>query len=162
MVGESLARLVSHWRLSPGQIAAYTRGSDTRGAYSSHPSLPYALAPGYADHNTLGFRGSEIEFRKPAGVRRVICLGASTTFGLYLSADGTHCARLGERLDEAQGRWEAVNAGGFRPMDAVQDAAPCEQQRGTPGQRTLLEEAQRAVDESQGFLERPGIESMLT
>lgn len=50
-----------------------------------HSYLGYALQPGY-EHgpnriNSLGYRGAEFPRAKPAGEFRIVCLGASTTFG---------------------------------------------------------------------------------
>ena len=33
--------------------------------------------------NPLGFRGKDFEKKKPAGTYRIVCIGGSTTFGLY-------------------------------------------------------------------------------
>ena len=36
--------------------------------------------------NALGFRGPEIALRKPPGTCRIVCLGDSTTFGIWNEA----------------------------------------------------------------------------
>lgn len=52
--------------------------------------------------NRLGFRGPEFEGPKPAGTIRVICVGASTTFGHSAPSDATTWPRLLEgKLREA-------------------------------------------------------------
>lgn len=52
--------------------------------YSPHPYLGYYPTPGYENgpnrHNSLGYRGEEIESPKPAGEFRIVCLGGSTTY----------------------------------------------------------------------------------
>ena len=66
--------------------------------------------------NNQGFRGEDFDVQKPAGVFRIACLGASSTFG-YLNRDHeTYPHRLSERLAELDpGRSgpaiEVINAG---------------------------------------------------
>lgn len=85
-------RLENHW---PAQ----------RGDYPYLPYIPNAKDPRV---NSLGFRGTEIEQRKPDGVYRIICIGGSTTWDEYP-------AHLQNELSadfEAQGlRLEVINAG---------------------------------------------------
>lgn len=49
-----------------------------------HRYLGYVTAPGYAKgenrHNEDGFRGADLEHPKPDHVRRLVCLGGSTTY----------------------------------------------------------------------------------
>jgi lysophospholipase L1-like esterase len=59
------------------------------GMYYAHPYTGYALKPGYTRSsfeqiNSLGFRGEEIDATKPDGVYRIIVIGGSTTFAVYL------------------------------------------------------------------------------
>jgi lysophospholipase L1-like esterase len=64
--------------------------------------------------NSLGFRGPERAARKPAGVYRVVCLGAYQTVGHGVDDDEAFPARLERRLNEAPGRpyrFEVWNAG---------------------------------------------------
>lgn len=54
--------------------------------FSPHPYLNYSGTPGYKSmdglnmHNSLGFRGPEIEIPKPKGRIRIALLGGSTTY----------------------------------------------------------------------------------
>lgn len=52
--------------------------------YTPHPYLRYYPAPNYKSgknkHNSLGYRGDEIEVPKPEGQFRIVCLGGSTTY----------------------------------------------------------------------------------
>lgn len=49
-----------------------------------HPYLLYTLRPGFEEFgykqiNSLGYRGHEFPYQKPAGTYRILCLGGSTT-----------------------------------------------------------------------------------
>ncbi len=54
--------------------------------YRGHQYLSYCLNEAYRSrdglnrHNSVGYRGDEIERTKPAGVYRILCLGGSTTY----------------------------------------------------------------------------------
>ncbi len=87
-----------------------------------HPYLAYANRPGYAfegkkhriSHNSLGFRGPETTWEKPAGVFRIACLGGSSTYGHGPSSNETTWpARLQELLNAklGAGRVEVINGG---------------------------------------------------
>ena len=83
--------------------------------------VPYRNRPGFRHEfalpsgqewrctiNALGFRGPEFTIAKPAGVRRVLCVGGSTTFWGY--RDGlTYPAMLSRRL----------NANGASPIEVL-------------------------------------------
>jgi hypothetical protein len=61
--------------------------------------------------NSHGFRGPELSMTKPAGVTRILLVGASETFGLQESPGNEYPAQLGRRLDQARpGRFEVINA----------------------------------------------------
>ena len=60
--------------------------------------------------NAGGFRGPDFEQEKAPGVRRVLTMGASSTFGYRNRDHETYPARLQELLDErAPGDWEVIN-----------------------------------------------------
>jgi lysophospholipase L1-like esterase len=88
-----------------------TTHSTSRGKFACHPYLPFALNPAWPDNNSAGFRGAEIALRKKAGVRRVACVGASTTYGLLVTADEAYPAQLEKLLNARGGQWEVINAG---------------------------------------------------
>ena len=72
-----------------------------------------------ASHNSLGFRGPEIDASNRRGDRRIVFLGDSQTWGFHLQEDETIPAAV-ERLldrDDPSPRWEAVNLGlsGYGP-----------------------------------------------
>jgi hypothetical protein len=79
------------------------------------------LTPGYEVQgskihiklNSLGFRGKEFAREKPPGVIRIVCLGASTTFGAEASSNNAVWpARLEDALQSAYPdvRFEVINA----------------------------------------------------
>lgn len=109
--GEIAARIWVAMRWPPERIEQLTTHTAVRGRFASHPYLPFVLNPSFADHNALGFRGAELAPDKPAGVRRVACVGASTTYGLDVTAEEANPAQLGALLGREHGRWEVINAG---------------------------------------------------
>ena len=76
--------------------------------------------------NSLGFRGSEFSRAKPPGTFRIVCLGASTTFGAESSSDdGTWPRRLEQLLQSTHPdrRIEVINAavGGYVSDDNLKN-----------------------------------------
>lgn len=93
-----------------------------RTMYRADPFMQVVLRPGAKlvdpeqtfEINRLGFRGPEIEGLKAKGTTRVICVGASTTFGHSAADDATTWPRLLEGKLKAAfpGRnIEVINAG---------------------------------------------------
>ena len=90
-------------------------------------------APGYAPVrtdtrerrpiNARGYRDLERETPRPAGVRRLVCLGDSFTWGVGVLFDDTWPQRVERLLARERGeRWEAVNLA--EPgLNTVQEAA---------------------------------------
>ena len=60
--------------------------------------------------NSFGFRGKEINLEKREDQFRIVCLGASETFGLYESKDKEWPSQLGEMLKDQFPRVEVINA----------------------------------------------------
>ena len=88
------------------------------------PLLGWTNRPGFADENvsinSLGFRGTELAPARKQGVRRLVCLGDSGTFGLWVEerdAEGVvhydgYVDQLRRLVDsESHGRIEIINAG---------------------------------------------------
>lgn len=88
-----------------------------------HPYLGYALKPSWktaegaaqqCSHNSLGFRGKETTWEKPAGTFRILTLGGSSVYGQSESKDE---AVWSQRLEDALNarkpaqRIEVVNGG---------------------------------------------------
>lgn len=111
---ELISRAYVWWHRSDPVYSVYTEHASVKGRYTNHLNLPYVLSSTYAEHNRLGFRGREITTRKPQGVRRLVALGASTTYGIYVCPDQTYAAQL-ERLLKADPAdsavWGVINAG---------------------------------------------------
>ena len=76
--------------------------------------LNYGLSPTHEGVNSRGYRGPEIAVPKPAEVYRIVALGGSTTFGLFLENWRlAYPHRLQRHLRRAHGysHVEVVNAG---------------------------------------------------
>jgi len=96
---EIVARIYVNHFANREQFSRYASLSDYRkrvggdekwfGLLTPHRYLGYTLAPNLVDgpnrHNSLGFRGDEIVRPKPAGEFRIACLGASTTYSLFVA-----------------------------------------------------------------------------
>lgn len=63
--------------------------------------------------NSLGLRDDELAFEKPAGERRILCLGDSFTFALGVRFEDLYVQQLERMLNErhAPPRFQAINAG---------------------------------------------------
>jgi lysophospholipase L1-like esterase len=94
---------------------------DTRtgpGMYYAHPYTGYAMKPGYTRLNierinSLGFRGEEIDQKKPDGTYRIVAIGGSTTFAVYLPWNQSYPYLLQQELRKRFGteKIEVINAG---------------------------------------------------
>jgi lysophospholipase L1-like esterase len=87
--------------------------------YKGHPYFSYCLNEAYRSrdglnrHNSLGYRGKEIERAKPEGVYRILCLGGSTTYETAVADYRLSFPDQMERILREQfgDRIEVVNAG---------------------------------------------------
>lgn len=64
--------------------------------------------------NRHGFRGPEINIKKPEDTFRIICVGDSTTAGHFLNYDQTYCAKLQNKLNgkiPGYRKVQTINAG---------------------------------------------------
>ncbi|HBA59699.1 MAG TPA: hypothetical protein DCZ92_02525 [Elusimicrobia bacterium] len=100
----------------------YFQGADVEAhRVSNSVSLHYELAPGThvvfaggrgVTVNQLGFRDPPRSAAKPAGVKRVICLGSSNTYGALVGDGLTWPAQLEKLLNsKGPGKFEAWDAG---------------------------------------------------
>jgi len=133
--------IVAAWLLLEGMslgILSFLKpppGSDILRLYRPHPYRVYMLIPGARSAtgrfsiNSHGFRGSEIELRKPPDTVRIACLGDSTTFGDTATTDShtwpAHLERLlRDHYASRAGRptrIEVINAGvpGYTTLEAL-------------------------------------------
>ncbi len=107
----------------PGSFERHASLDQLRARYGQHARvtphrhLGYAPTPNYVHggnrHNSLGFRGDEIEVKKPAGVVRVVLAGGSTTYcdGVMHEYRWSHAWMLQERYRQLGAKVEVVNAG---------------------------------------------------
>lgn len=119
--GEVAARALVWWRMPPEKFATLTQHTTVKGQFSTHPYLPYVLTPSYDSHNSLGFRGKEFTLQKQPGVRRVVCLGASTTYGIYVPPEQAYPSQLEDLLRAGELNCEVINAGvpGYTSMELL-------------------------------------------
>lgn len=73
----------------------------------------YSLNPEHPGINSHGLRGPEFEVPKPAGTFRILILGDSTSYGLFVEEKETFARRLEQRLNRpgAPVRFEVLNGG---------------------------------------------------
>jgi lysophospholipase L1-like esterase len=108
--------------LLAGEVAArVVRSSGRGGGYAPVRTDTRERRP----INSRGYRDLERVVPKPAGARRVVCLGDSFTWGVGVLFDDTWPQRVERLLARDGGRWEAVNLG--EPgLNTVQEAAKLE------------------------------------
>lgn len=88
--------------------------SALKSLYRGQAFLNYGLSPLRDDVNSLGYRGPEIALPKPDHVYRIVALGGSTTYGIYLDRwQDAYPHKLQQALTEAHGYQdiEVINAG---------------------------------------------------
>src|SRR4029077_5502311 len=93
LLGELLARVWVSLKYPPDRVEQLTTHSPVRGRFASHPYLPFVLNPDFGGHNALGFRGGACEAKKAPGVRRIACVGASTTYGSLVDPEDSYPAQ---------------------------------------------------------------------
>ena len=105
---EICARIDDALRYGAPFLGSYSnerlRGKDPLGFTCNLPNARFEKW----QHNSLGFRGPEVAREKKGGVTRVVCLGASESYGLYESPGKEWPAQLDELLPNSQ--YEVVNA----------------------------------------------------
>lgn len=68
--------------------------------------------PGTMGHNRWGFRGDDVSKSRPAGTRRVVCIGDSVTYGLGVAPHEAFCAVLQQKLNAGgKQRYQLLNFG---------------------------------------------------
>lgn len=86
------------WRPKPGFQGRATE----RAVYGTEPLIL----------NSHGHRSPEIAVAKPEGVRRIMLLGGSHPYGMWVETREAYLSVLGQMLDarDGPGRWEMINA----------------------------------------------------
>jgi len=111
ILAETGARIAIRLRWGPEKIRSMTSHSSIHGQFMGHPYLPYVLAPNVYGHNALGFRGKPFEPEKPKGLIRIVCMGSSSTYGVYVSSDDAYPSQLEKLLRQEGIQVEVINAG---------------------------------------------------
>jgi len=97
-------------RLTDNQLGSYAKyhPNQARSTYDVDTGEVYPVSI-----NTRGFRGPEVSDEKPAGVVRIVTLGASSTFGYHARDDMTYPAQLQRALNAAcpSRKFEVINLG---------------------------------------------------
>jgi lysophospholipase L1-like esterase len=79
----------------------YDTAADPRGYFAPDGRISYRI-------NNLGFRGEDVAAERPPGVRRILCLGDSFTFGEGVREEDAWPQRLGALLGPG---FQVLNAG---------------------------------------------------
>jgi len=87
--------------------------------YRHHPDRRLELRGFHVTTDELGCRGAAVAHPKPDGVRRMMFLGDSVTFGWGVSDEETFVHLVEEHLSE-RGSWETINTG-HMGYDTVQE-----------------------------------------
>ena len=83
-----------------------------RPGHSSGPSPASVYGTRALVLNSHGHRGPEIPVQKPPGVRRILLVGGSHPYGMWVETEEAYIAQVGQLLDarEGPGTWEVINA----------------------------------------------------
>jgi lysophospholipase L1-like esterase len=91
-------------QFKPHATFAFRYDSNPRGYFDATNGIVYQT-------NNHGFRGADFDEIKPPGVRRILVLGDSFTFGEGVRDEHTFCVRLQRLLDAGQDDVEVLNLG---------------------------------------------------
>lgn len=109
-LGEAACRARA-WLRARGKVEQVPFAPDAYRAVVLRPGV-HEAAGRVATINSLGMRERELGPDRAPGVRRILCVGASSTFGLYIERDAlTWPARLEGALRAAGHDVEVLNAG---------------------------------------------------
>jgi lysophospholipase L1-like esterase len=111
LAAEAGLRLVNPIIASTPELQRWRDPSPTRG-YRLIPDLAGMGAGGYSIRiNAHGYRDIERPWAKPPGVRRILGLGDSFTFGMGVELEKTYLKRLEALLLDSGRNVDAINAG---------------------------------------------------
>ena len=110
----------------PQNTYSRMRGFVEEAIYAPSPLIPFTLKPSLVASgeslgepgppvtytiNAMGMRGPEVALQKPAGIRRILTLGDSFTYGLYVQDAECYPAVLRSLLGHEGKAVEVLNAG---------------------------------------------------
>ena len=119
------------YKLNTGRWRFRINECSDKGLFILHPYLVGAPKPSVTvtrinkkgklvkiSHNSLGFRGQEVNLSKKENIRRVVALGGSSTYCTGVSNDETWPYLLGKKLGP---KWEVLNLGvpGYNSVENV-------------------------------------------
>ncbi len=119
---EAGARFWVTHRWEPDRVMDLTQRSEALAGYVFDSETGYRLEPGRYRrdskerefrHDSVGFRGSDFSLTKDSSTYRVVIMGASTVYGIYVSEDETSAAQLLSQLEQRNPNRaiEVINAG---------------------------------------------------
>lgn len=109
-------RMLAGSYYAPGRFIPHTLQSNYKGLFNKHQDHPGEQAT--VSTNCLALRGHEISLTKLEGRKRVLILGDSYTFGVYVNDNETYSVLLENLFREDENDVEVINAGyagGFGP-----------------------------------------------
>lgn len=122
---EGLIKRPSRFEDDGVRMGEYTPNARFKVVYGSNPTGYFDAENGVpATVNNLGLRGPDVAEEKPTGMRRILLLGDSFTFGVGVRDEDTFARRLESDLnrDAPSGeQFEVINAGvqGYNTRDEV-------------------------------------------
>jgi len=84
---------------------------DSRLIYDLKPNFRGYVTETLVELNSMGFRDYDFSFKKDDGVKRILFLGDSITFGYALKKEQTFEDIIEQRLRDRQENYEVINAG---------------------------------------------------
>ncbi len=113
-----------------GDRAAYVESRAEIQAHQTNtillPFVETGLSPNIPGQNSLGYRGDEIQVPKPEGTYRIVVLGDSSTYGVFVGYDQTYAAQLQQILrSDGYPNVEVINGGvtGYTSWNILVDLA---------------------------------------
>jgi GDSL-like Lipase/Acylhydrolase family len=113
-LSELVLRLSGRVTVESVHTASQAEFDQILGAFAPDQNLTETPHPKLIHHvsiNSLGYRGPEINKKKPPGTVRILCLGDSGTYGHYVNDDETFPFYLQQRFVGEHLPVEVINAG---------------------------------------------------
>lgn len=90
---------------------AWKGGSEDINLAPCNCSYLFQLRPNHPEVNSHGFRDDEVSIAKPEGTLRIMMLGDSVTYGLFVGPDKTFSNQLEKSLNNQGIKSEVINTG---------------------------------------------------